>query len=36
MMTIMVPDLFPATAAMEQLCVGIAPDLHAVCALIES
>lgn len=36
MMTIMVPDLFPATAAMEELCVGIVPDLHAVCALMES
>jgi HAD superfamily hydrolase (TIGR01509 family) len=36
MMTIMVPDLFPATAEMEELCVGVAPDLHAVCALIES
>jgi HAD superfamily hydrolase (TIGR01509 family) len=36
MMTIMVPDLFPATAEMEQLCEGIVEDLHAVCALIES
>jgi HAD superfamily hydrolase (TIGR01509 family) len=36
MMTIMVPDLFPATAEMEELCVGIVENLHAVCALIES
>jgi HAD superfamily hydrolase (TIGR01509 family) len=36
MMTIMVPDLFPATAEMEELCACIVPDLHAVCALIES
>jgi HAD superfamily hydrolase (TIGR01509 family) len=36
MMTIMVPDLFPATAEMKQRCVCIARDLHAVCALIES
>jgi HAD superfamily hydrolase (TIGR01509 family) len=36
MMTIMVPDLFPATAEMENLCVCIASDLHEVRALIES
>jgi hypothetical protein len=36
MMTIMVPDLFPATIEMEELCVCIAPDLHAVRALMES
>jgi HAD superfamily hydrolase (TIGR01509 family) len=35
MMTIMVPDLFPATAEMEELCVAIVEDLHAVCALIK-
>ena len=36
MMTIMVPDLFPATVAMEELCVCIARDLHEVCAMIRS
>jgi HAD superfamily hydrolase (TIGR01509 family) len=36
MMTIMVPDLLPPTAEMEQLCVCIVSDLHAVRALIES
>ena len=36
MMTIMVPDLFPATAEMEGLCVCIAQDLHEVCALMRS
>jgi HAD superfamily hydrolase (TIGR01509 family) len=36
MMTIMVPDLFPATAEMEELCAGIVPDLYAVCALLKS
>jgi HAD superfamily hydrolase (TIGR01509 family) len=35
MMTIMVPDLFPATAEMKEWCVCIARDLHAVCALIK-
>jgi HAD superfamily hydrolase (TIGR01509 family) len=30
MMTIMVPDLLPATAEMEMLCVGVAQDLHEV------
>ncbi len=34
MMTIVVPDLFPPTADMEALCVGIAQDLHEVCSLI--
>jgi HAD superfamily hydrolase (TIGR01509 family) len=36
MMTIMVPDLFPPTADVEQLCVCIAQDLHEVCGLIRS
>jgi len=36
MMTIMVPDLFPATPEMETLCVGIASDLHEVHDLIAS
>jgi hypothetical protein len=36
MMTIMVPDLFPATAEMESLCVCIAGDLHDVHTLIKS
>jgi HAD superfamily hydrolase (TIGR01509 family) len=36
MMTIMVPDLFPPTADMKALCVGIARDLHDVCSLIGS
>jgi len=36
MMTIMVPNLFPATAEMEDLCVGIAGDLHEVHALMKS
>ena len=36
MMTIMVPDLFPATAEMEELCVGVAGDLHQVRTLIKS
>jgi HAD superfamily hydrolase (TIGR01509 family) len=36
MMTIMVPDLFPPTAEMRELCVGIAQDLHEVCTLIRS
>jgi HAD superfamily hydrolase (TIGR01509 family) len=34
MMTIMVPDLFPPTDDMVELCVGIARDLHDVCTLI--
>lgn len=34
MMTIMVPDLFPATDDMKELCVCIAEDLHNVCRLI--
>jgi hypothetical protein len=29
-----VPDLLPATTEMEELCVGIAEDLHEVRALI--
>lgn len=36
MMTVMVPDLFPPTDDMEELCVGIADDLHEVCTLIAS
>jgi HAD superfamily hydrolase (TIGR01509 family) len=36
MMTIMVPDLLPPTAEMEELCVRIVDDLHAVRSLIES
>jgi HAD superfamily hydrolase (TIGR01509 family) len=36
MMTIMVPDLLPPTAEMEELCVGIAQDLHEVCTLMRS
>jgi HAD superfamily hydrolase (TIGR01509 family) len=34
MMTIMVPDLLPPTAEMEELCVCIVDDLHKVGALI--
>jgi beta-phosphoglucomutase-like phosphatase (HAD superfamily) len=34
MMTIMVPDLFPPTDDMKELCVGIARNLHEVCSLI--
>ena len=34
MMTIMVPDLLPPTAEMEELCVCIVEDLHKVGALI--
>jgi len=34
MMTIMVPDLFPPSDDMKELCVGIAEDLHEVCSLI--
>jgi HAD superfamily hydrolase (TIGR01509 family) len=34
MMTIMVPDLFPPTDDMKELCVCIAQDLHEVCTLI--
>jgi HAD superfamily hydrolase (TIGR01509 family) len=34
MMTIMVPDLFPPTGDMRELCVCIARDLHEVCGLI--
>jgi HAD superfamily hydrolase (TIGR01509 family) len=36
MMTIMVPDLFPPTYDMRELCVCIAEDLHEVCTLIAS
>jgi HAD superfamily hydrolase (TIGR01509 family) len=34
MMTIMVPDLLPATPEMEARCAAILPDLHAVRALL--
>lgn len=34
MMTIMVPDLFPPTGDMRELCVAIARNFHDVCALI--
>jgi HAD superfamily hydrolase (TIGR01509 family) len=34
MMTIMVPDLFPPTDDIKELCVGIAQNLHEVCTLI--
>jgi hypothetical protein len=30
----MVPALFPPTDDMNELCVGIAQDLHEVCSLI--
>jgi HAD superfamily hydrolase (TIGR01509 family) len=36
MMTIMVPDLLPPTSEMEELCVRIVEDLHAVRDLIEA
>ena len=36
MMTIMVPDLFPPTDDMKELCVGIAQDLHEVCTFMTS
>jgi hypothetical protein len=36
MMTIMVPDLLPPTVEMQELCVGIAQDLHEVCSLMRS
>ena len=36
MMTIMVPDLFPPTEAMKELCVAIARDLHEVCTLLSA
>ena len=34
MMTIMVPDLLPATSEMRALCLLVAPDLHEVATLI--
>lgn len=34
MMTVMVPDLLEATAEIAALCIGIAPDLHAVARLL--
>jgi HAD superfamily hydrolase (TIGR01509 family) len=34
MMTIMVPDLFPPTDGMKELCVCFARDLHDVCTLV--
>jgi HAD superfamily hydrolase (TIGR01509 family) len=33
MMVVMVPDLLEATAEIAALCVGVAPDLHAVARL---
>ena len=36
MMTIMVPDLFPPTTDMEELCVCISRDLHGAHAVIRS
>jgi HAD superfamily hydrolase (TIGR01509 family) len=36
MMTIMVPDLLPATVEMEKLCICVVQDLHQVCALIRA
>jgi HAD superfamily hydrolase (TIGR01509 family) len=35
MMTVMVPDLLAPTAEMQGLCVAIAPDLHAVQAMLQ-
>jgi len=34
MMTVMVPDLLPATTEMRSLCVAIAEDLHQVADLL--
>lgn len=34
MMTVMVPDIVPADDEMRELCVAVAPDLHAVRALL--
>jgi HAD superfamily hydrolase (TIGR01509 family) len=36
MMTIMVPDLIEPTDEIRQLCVGVAIDLHELCAVITS
>lgn len=36
MMTVMVPDLLPATAEMRSLCVAVADDLHRVAALVRA
>jgi HAD superfamily hydrolase (TIGR01509 family) len=36
MMTIMVPDLLPATAEMQELCVCVVADLHEVRVLISA
>ena len=33
-MTVMVPDLLPATTEMRSLCVAIAEDLHQVADLL--
>ena len=33
-MTIMVPDLLPATSEMRALCLWVAPDLHEVTTLV--
>lgn len=35
MMTIMVPDLIPATDEIQDLCTLVVGDLHAVCRLLE-
>jgi hypothetical protein len=34
MMTVMVPDLLPATSEMRGLCVRVAADLHEVIAML--
>jgi HAD superfamily hydrolase (TIGR01509 family) len=36
MMTIMIPDLLPATEEIRGLCTHVANDLHAVCLLLET
>jgi beta-phosphoglucomutase-like phosphatase (HAD superfamily) len=36
MMTVMVPDLLPATPEMRALCVAVAEDLHRVAALVRA
>jgi hypothetical protein len=36
MMTIMVPDLLAPTTEMEELCVGVAQNLHQVRTLMET
>lgn len=34
MMTVMVPDIVPADAAMQELCLAVVPDLHAVARML--